>query len=195
MDKNLYLAFCSNFCKRVIDMEGGFVNDPSDPGLATMYGISSRFNPDVADKIINRTLTKTEAERIYIRKYIEQYNIDKFILKDLICLAFLLFDSRVSGHKEVRTVIRDSYDNYGYSLDSVLRLNLTQYDRWFLNVKALTAVRDNCAFIARSANERLAKSAKKMGLPYKNYYIGFYNRGVKRYNHGLELFNERNYQR
>jgi lysozyme family protein len=45
--------------------EGGYVNDPADPGGETKYGISKNANPGVDIK----NLTKEDAKRIYHDKY------------------------------------------------------------------------------------------------------------------------------
>ena len=46
---------------KVIEHEGGYVNDPDDPGGETKYGIAKKSNPDV--DIAN--LTIEEAKKIY----------------------------------------------------------------------------------------------------------------------------------
>ena len=49
----------------VLRVEGGFVNDPDDPGGATCYGISQRAYPELDI----RGLTKDQAKAIYHRDY------------------------------------------------------------------------------------------------------------------------------
>mgnify|MGYP003149764109 CR=1 FL=1 len=49
----------------VLEHEGGYVNDPDDPGGETKYGIAKKFNPDVDIK----NLTKEGAKEIYYQKY------------------------------------------------------------------------------------------------------------------------------
>jgi len=49
----------------VLEHEGGYVNDPDDPGGETKYGIAKKFNPDVDIK----NLTKEGAKEIYYEKY------------------------------------------------------------------------------------------------------------------------------
>ena len=51
--------------KRVIKSEGGYVNDPKDPGGETKYGISKRSYPSVDIK----NLTVDEAGQIYHRDF------------------------------------------------------------------------------------------------------------------------------
>jgi lysozyme family protein len=56
----------------VISIEGGYVNDPKDPGGETKYGISKRAYPDV--DIAN--LTAAEARQIYKRDYWDKCSCD-----------------------------------------------------------------------------------------------------------------------
>jgi hypothetical protein len=52
-------------CQFVLDHEGGYVNDPDDPGGETNFGIAKRYHPDVDIK----SLTKQEAAEIYFKEY------------------------------------------------------------------------------------------------------------------------------
>lgn len=49
----------------VIQVEGGYVNDPADPGGETKFGISKRAFPDLDI----RELQETDARRIYLEQY------------------------------------------------------------------------------------------------------------------------------
>ena len=49
----------------VLHHEGGYVNDPKDPGGETNFGIAKRSHPDVDIK----NLTKEEAKEIYYEHY------------------------------------------------------------------------------------------------------------------------------
>ncbi|MCG6552497.1 MAG: hypothetical protein L7F77_09230 [Candidatus Magnetominusculus sp. LBB02] len=51
--------------KFVLQAEGGYVNDPHDPGGETKYGISKRMHKDVDIK----NLTVEEAKAIYYKDY------------------------------------------------------------------------------------------------------------------------------
>lgn len=58
----------ASFTKAVEDVmlfEGGYVNDPDDPGGETKYGIAARYNPSVDIK----SLTIDQASDIYYYKY------------------------------------------------------------------------------------------------------------------------------
>ena len=57
----------------VLEHEGGYVNDPKDPGGETNFGIAKRSNPDVDIK----NLTKAEASLIYKTKYWDKNKVDR----------------------------------------------------------------------------------------------------------------------
>lgn len=54
---------------RLLVVEGGYVNDPNDPGGETKYGISKRFYPRVDIK----NLTKDDAKKIFVKDYFNPY--------------------------------------------------------------------------------------------------------------------------
>lgn len=49
----------------VLKHEGGYVNDPDDPGGETKFGIAKRFHQDIDIK----NLTEREAAEIYLTEY------------------------------------------------------------------------------------------------------------------------------
>ena len=59
--------------ERTVGFEGGYVNDPNDPGGETKYGISKRAYPDLD---IAR-LTLAQAKAIYSRDYWDRLNLDQ----------------------------------------------------------------------------------------------------------------------
>jgi len=58
---------------RVIQREGGYVNDPADIGGETKFGISKRWHPDV--DVAN--ITEAQAAEIYKRDYWDAINADQ----------------------------------------------------------------------------------------------------------------------
>lgn len=56
----------------VIGHEGGYVNNPSDPGGETKYGISKRAYPNLDIK----NLTLAQAKQIYLRDYWSKLRLD-----------------------------------------------------------------------------------------------------------------------
>ena len=67
--------------------EGGYVNDPRDPGLETKYGISKRSYPAVDIK----ALTLEQAQAIYKRDYWQQASCERMPPK----IAVAVFDAAV----------------------------------------------------------------------------------------------------
>ena len=60
--------------KFVLDAEGGYTNDPVDPGGETNYGIDKRSHPDVDIK----KLTEQQAKDIYFTEYWKRFNCEQF---------------------------------------------------------------------------------------------------------------------
>lgn len=72
----------------VIGAEGGYVNDPRDPGGETQFGISKRAYPGVDIK----ALTLDDAREIYRRDYWDAAQCERLPEP----LAILLFDAAVN---------------------------------------------------------------------------------------------------
>jgi len=80
-----------DFIWHTLELEGGYVNHPKDPGGETKYGICKRQYPHLNIKDI----TKQDAIDIYKRDYWDKARCDEFPVP----LAFCLFDFSVnSGH-------------------------------------------------------------------------------------------------
>jgi lysozyme family protein len=60
--------------KFVLDAEGGYTNDPVDPGGETNYGIDKRSHPNVDIK----NLTVEQAKEIYWNEYWLKFSCDRF---------------------------------------------------------------------------------------------------------------------
>lgn len=72
----------------VLQHEGGYVNDPQDPGGETNFGISKRSYPALDIK----NLTRTDAIEIYRRDWWERYGMDRVPA----FIASKLFDAMVN---------------------------------------------------------------------------------------------------
>ena len=79
-----------------VGVEGGYVNDPSDPGGETKYGISHRAYPDIDIK----ALTLDQARDIYRRDYWQAASCDSMPER----IGHLVFDCAV--HHGVKTAIK-----------------------------------------------------------------------------------------
>ncbi len=80
---------------RLIGHEGGYVNDPSDPGGETNWGISKRSYPDVDIK----ALTRDDAKAIYRRDFWDRVGGDVYD-----GVAFQAFDFAVNSG--IETAVR-----------------------------------------------------------------------------------------
>src|SRR5688500_5755337 len=74
---------------RLMGHEGGYVNDPADPGGETQWGISKRSYPHLNIK----TLTREQAKAIYLTDFWDR------IRGDSLCdgVAFQVFDCAVNS--------------------------------------------------------------------------------------------------
>ncbi|MDO8532600.1 MAG: glycosyl hydrolase 108 family protein [Dehalococcoidia bacterium] len=77
---------------RVLAHEGGYVNDPADPGGETNFGISKRTYPDLDIK----TLTREQAIEIYRRDWWERYGYER--LPDAIGEHLFSFAVNMGSH-------------------------------------------------------------------------------------------------
>lgn len=84
--------------KLVLNSEGGYVNNPKDPGGPTKYGIAVNYNRGILDSLgvkDVRNLTYEQAKQIYYRKYYLACGAD-LLAKRSVKLAYLHFDSAVN---------------------------------------------------------------------------------------------------
>jgi len=97
---------------RILGHEGGYVNDPNDPGGETKWGISKRSYPnlDIA------SLTIEDAVEIYLRDFLRPLKFDR--LPDGI--AFQLFDFAVNSG--VKNAIMHIQDALGLKEDGIIGL-------------------------------------------------------------------------
>lgn len=103
----------SNFEKAievVLAHEGGYVNNPNDPGGETKYGISKRSYPNVDIK----NLTIAQAKQIYFDDFWKPYRYEE-ILND--AMATKLFDTSVNvGTKRGMRFVQQALNQMGKTL-------------------------------------------------------------------------------
>lgn len=75
--------------ERLIAHEGGYVNDPRDPGGETNWGISKRSYPNLDIK----ALTREQAKSIYKRDYWDRAGANQYDPE----LGFAVFDAAVNS--------------------------------------------------------------------------------------------------
>lgn len=77
--------------EEVISIEGGYVNNPKDPGGETKFGISKRAFPNIDIK----SLTLNEAKSIYWENYWSNDRLNLDMIDDY-CIQLELFDTAVN---------------------------------------------------------------------------------------------------
>jgi lysozyme family protein len=101
--------------ERVLEHEGGYVNDPKDPGGETNFGIAKRSHPDVDIK----NLTKEQATEIYKKEYWDKNRVGELPTH----LKYIYFDMCVNmGRKRAGRIVQRAANNKGHNLvvDGVL---------------------------------------------------------------------------
>lgn len=116
--------------QHVLEVEGGYVDHPSDPGGETKYGISKRAYPNLTIA----TLTRAEAKRIYHRDYWRPLGVDDLDPR----LALLAFDAAVNhGLSRAKRWLREHptfYDYLAHRLRFYARLQtFTAFGRGWVN--------------------------------------------------------------
>lgn len=123
--------------EHVVGVEGGYVNDPRDPGGETIYGITRRDHPEVW---ANGTPTMEQAKSIYQRLYWSPVKADQLPWP----LALFVFDAAVN--QGVGTAVKLLQKTVGTVQDGVLgnntlaainRANQTELCSMFLADRAL----------------------------------------------------------
>ena len=93
----------------VLQWEGGWVNDPSDPGGETKYGISKRAYPNVNIK----ELTLEQAKDIYYKDYWQATGCNEPNISDP--LACVIFDTAVNmGVGRAKKFLKETQDYKTY---------------------------------------------------------------------------------
>lgn len=75
-----------------IGSEGGYTNDPSDPGGETKYGVCKRDYPNLDIK----NLTIEQVKDIYYKNYWIPANCDKLVSMNFSLTAMVVFDSSIN---------------------------------------------------------------------------------------------------
>lgn len=175
--------------EKTFELEGGWVNSNSDPGGATMYGISSRFHPEYAQKIKNKTLTLKEAKAIYKSEYWDTiYKVDAIPL----VLAWIIFDARVHGSKESIIDMQNWMKvntNPQITADGVFGKNswsgIPANDKGIASL--LAYLKKNTKISAKLAAMRVMNYQKNNGLEIEDYTKGFITRLEGRYSFAESL--------
>ena len=96
--------------EKVLEHEGGYVNDPTDLGGETKYGITKRFYPDVDIK----NLTIDQAKKIYKKDYWDKNKVESLPSQ----LRHIYFDMCVNmGKRTAVKVLQRAANNKGRDID------------------------------------------------------------------------------
>jgi lysozyme family protein len=121
------MGFDSAF-EKTIGLEGGYCNNPHDPGRETKYGISKRQYPDLDIK----NLTLEQAKEIYYRDYWLPIHLDRIVNE---AVADEIFDTGVNmGSREAVEIAQQALNFLGhgtYSEDGVMGpMTLSGIEYW-----------------------------------------------------------------
>ena len=96
--------------EKVLEHEGGYVNDPKDLGGETKYGITKRFYPDVDIK----NLTIEQATEIYKKDYWDKNKVESLPQN----LWHIYFDMCVNmGKRTAGKVLQRAANNKGRNIE------------------------------------------------------------------------------
>ena len=109
IEENEEMSKFDEIIEVVLEHEGGYVNDPKDPGGETNFGIAKRSNPDVDIK----NLTKAEASLIYKTKYWDKNKVESLPEE----LWHIYFDMCVNmGRSRAVKILQQSAVNRGRNI-------------------------------------------------------------------------------
>lgn len=80
------------YFKKLDKYEGGYSNNPDDPGGETYRGITVKNHPELAEKIRNQTLTDDEVLEIFIKEYWVPAKCDEIPTGLDVCVADASFN-------------------------------------------------------------------------------------------------------
>jgi lysozyme family protein len=170
--------------KMVLEHEGVYSNDVSDPGGATYYGLSARAHPEYAVQILNQELSLSEVYEVYYRKYYKKiYRVNE--LNDTMC--FLLLEASIHGSIETIASIQswlNLYRSCVLKVDGIFGPKTFECTRG-LDTSDYAALLDylnrKVETDASLAAYRVMNYQKENGSPKYDYTNGFSNRLKKRY--------------
>lgn len=118
------MSFFDTAFDLVVGLEGGYSNDPVDPGGETKYGISKRAYPHI--DIAN--LTIDQAKQIYRQDYWDRCACDTMSWERAICV----FDMSVNqGPGAARSLNLQSHDMIAFMAERALRYTHNpQFERY-----------------------------------------------------------------
>ena len=123
---------------KVLVNEGGYVDDPSDNGGATKFGISQRSYPNVNIK----KLTLDEAKKIYKKDYWDKIEGDKISSNEV---AYEIFDTAVNmgvrTSSKLAQLVADCHPDGFIGNKTLSKLNHIESDIFISNYKLVKIAR------------------------------------------------------
>ena len=163
----------------VLKWEGGYVNDPNDPGGETKYGISKRAYPTLDIK----NLTIEQAKNIYFKDYWIRNRCDK-IAELSPKLAFVLFYASVNlGHKRAAKLLQKAINRQKKSIlvvDGIVGSKTLET----LSSCDVEMCFETYCMLHISYYIKLVQKHKSL----KRYLFGWLNRTIDAYEYALENF-------
>lgn len=176
------------FIEPILRYESGGRKDGGHVLLAdgagwTQWGITERYNPNVASKIRAGTLTREEAMRVYYDNY---YKATPYVDGLPSSIAFIMFDTQIHGSRDVfiqslqRLLNREGGENLQLTgrMDSATFGAVQRKASW-VGTAFVRALNDDAQVIARQLEERRVRKAERearFGDAKKSYFTVFLNR-------------------
>lgn len=157
--KHIYPDIFMTAVNHLLMVEGGYVNDPSDRGGETKYGISKRQYPELDIK----NLTKEQAVEIYYLDYWQAYHCDKISP----AFALFLFDA-VVNHRP-KTAVKFLQQTVNVTVDGIIgnqtitALNLQRADASYIHKALIRALAFRADFYHDLCVENPAQERFLMG--------------------------------
>ena len=165
----LYNIYYNKAFNKLMKHEGGYVNDPKDPGGETVAGISRRFHPlwkgwkkvdELTDKKIIKVLLKkcyrdgaflNSIKDFYYNNYWKKFNCDKMPYD----LAAVLFDTGVNMGKVRAAKMLQELWNRSNNIPCMLKVDGKIGLRTLLVVKELYADPGNAMVVNTYIEDRI----------------------------------------
>jgi lysozyme family protein len=180
------------YVKNTLTLEGGWSDGESDPGGATMWGLTERFNPEIGELIRNRTLSKDLALFTIYTKY---YSIIPSIDDIPGSIGFIVFDSEFHGMYESIIALQKEigkHTNLSLVADGVWGPISSRVSKT-LTTKQVAQVVEGLSHqfqqIGASAAQRVMRYQLRHKLKTLDYTAGFQSRQSKRVSIAGEVAN------
>ena len=150
--------------QQLLRAEGGYVNDPNDPGKETNFGISKRSYKDLDIK----KLTVEDAKAIYKRDWWDKYKYYQ-INNQVIANNILILSVNI-GSNPAHKLVQKGIASLGYNLniDGILGVKSMQYINSIPQKTLLDAI--------RAQGIEYYKGIVIKNPKLKKYYTGWVNR-------------------